>query len=96
MNCILITLMLSIAFSLFLLSEHQKAFSYRESGKDQQAKQVLRQLENEFLNACVKADTKALDPIWVDEYSFAVPDGTVLNKENYLAPLQSVVSNIRL
>jgi ketosteroid isomerase-like protein len=57
--------------------------------QEEQPEKALRQLEEEFLQALLKADLPTLNRIWADEFSLTIPTGAVVSRENYLSLLQS-------
>ena len=53
------------------------------------AEQELMKLENQWINAVVKADVAVLDQILADDYTWTGPEGNVITKAEILAFLKS-------
>lgn len=55
---------------------------------DSDHKDVL-ELEHKFIDACLRSDTQALDPILADDFVFTDPNGLTLTKAEWLDDLRT-------
>ena len=85
MKCTLVIAVLSITLTCIALGQEKSASGDQRSSVEQ----VIRQLDNERIQAQIRADATALDRIYADDFIGVGPSGTVRTKTQVISDFTS-------